>query len=83
MVDTTMGTTSYRGNLAKEHKKTHLRLFQPKIYLHHLLEVLRHLGVHFHLGVYLHSEFHHLLLKVHFPLLVVFHSHEEDYHRFL
>jgi hypothetical protein len=38
--------------------------------------------VHFHLGVCLCPKVHHLLPKVYFPLLVVFHSHEEDYHHF-
>jgi hypothetical protein len=36
--------------------------------------------VHLHLGVCLHPKVHHLLLKVHFPFMVVLHSHEEDYH---
>jgi hypothetical protein len=59
-----------------------LCLFQPKINFHHLPDVLYHLGVHFHLRVCLCPEVHHLLLKVRFPLLVVLHSHEEDYHHF-
>jgi hypothetical protein len=54
-------------NLAREHQKARSRL-QPKIHLHLLLGVFHHLGSH------------HLLLKVSFPFLVVFHSHEEDYH---
>jgi hypothetical protein len=41
------------------------------------------LGVHFDSRVYLCLEVHHLLSKVHFPLLVVFHSYEEDYHYLL
>jgi hypothetical protein len=47
------------------------------MHLHHLLEVLHHSGVHLHLKV------HHLLSKVRSPLMVVLHSHEEDYHHLL
>jgi hypothetical protein len=74
-----VGIRGSQGNLAKEHQKAHMRL-QSKIHLHLLLGVLRHMGVRFHSRVHLHLEVHHLLSKVHFPLLVVLHSHEEDYH---
>jgi hypothetical protein len=79
MVDTLMGS---KGNLTWEHPKAHMHL-QLEICLHHLLKVLRHLGVHFHLGIHLHLEVHHLLPKVHSPLSLVLNSHEEDYHHFL
>jgi hypothetical protein len=77
LVADTMGS---KGNLAREHRKAHLCL-QLEILLHLVLGVLRHLGVRFHSGVcfHLHLELHHLLSKVHFPLLVPLHSHEEDY----
>jgi hypothetical protein len=65
-----------KGNLTKEHRKAHMRL-QLEICLHLLLEVFRHLGIHLHLEV------HHLLLKVCSPLPLVLHSHEEDYHHLL
>jgi hypothetical protein len=35
--------------------------------------------LHFQPKTHLHSEVHHLFLKVQSPLLVVLHSHEEDY----
>jgi hypothetical protein len=56
---------------------------QPEIRLHLLLEVFHHMGVHLHSRVCLHLEVHHLLPKVCFPFLVVFHPHEEDYHYIL
>jgi hypothetical protein len=71
-----------KGNLAREHQKAHLHL-ESEIHFHLLLEVFRHLGVHFHSGVRLRLEVNHLLLKVHSPFLVVLHSHEEDYHYLL
>jgi hypothetical protein len=53
-----------------------------EIHFHLLLEVFHHLGVHFLSEVHLCLEVHHLLSKVQSPFLVVFHSHEEDYHYF-
>jgi hypothetical protein len=70
MVDTIVGTMSYKGNLAREHQKAHLYL-KPKIRLH-----LHHLGVSVHLEVSLCLEVHHLLMKVLLPFLVVLLSHE-------
>jgi hypothetical protein len=81
MVDTMVGTMVSKGNLAKEHQKAHSCL-QSKIHLDLLLEVLYHLGVHLHSRVCLPLEVHHFLPKVHSHLLVVFHSHEKDYHHF-
>jgi hypothetical protein len=66
-----------KGNLAKDYRKAHLHL-QPKIRLH-----LHHLGVRLHSGVNFHLKVHHSETKVYFPFLVVFHSHEENYHRLL
>jgi hypothetical protein len=77
------GYNGFQGELSQGALKGTLAL-HPEICLHLFLEVICHLGVYFHSGVCLCLEVHHLLLKVHFPLLVVkLHSHEEDYHHLL
>lgn len=74
VADTTVGTMGSKGNLAKDYRKAYMH-FQPKIRLH-----LHHLRVRLHSGVNFHLEVHHFKTKVYFPFLVVFHSHEENYH---